>query len=53
MTLKKKLGMGITSAVLGAALVGGGTFAFFSDKEVSNNTLTTVDGFSIKSINSC
>lgn len=38
MTLKKKLGMGITSAVLGAALVSGGTFAFFSDKEVSNNT---------------
>ncbi|PEX79305.1 MULTISPECIES: CalY family protein [Bacillus cereus group] len=38
MTLKKKLGMGIASAVLGAALVGGGTFAFFSDKEVSNNT---------------
>ena len=28
MTLKKKLGMGIASAVLGAALVGGGTFAF-------------------------
>ena len=28
MTLKKKLGMGITSAVLGAPLVGGGTFAF-------------------------
>ena len=28
MTLKEKLGMGITSAVLGAALVGGGTFAF-------------------------
>lgn len=38
MTLKKKLGMGIASAMLGAALVGGGTFAFFSDKEVSNNT---------------
>ncbi|SCA98345.1 Spore coat-associated protein camelysin [Bacillus mycoides] len=38
MTLKKKLGMGIASAVLGAALVGGGTFAYFSDKEVSNNT---------------
>lgn len=38
MALKKKLGMGIASAVLGAALVGGGTFAFFSDKEVSNNT---------------
>ena len=41
MTLKKKLGMGITSAVLGAALVGGGTFAFFSDKEVSNNTFAS------------
>ena len=41
MTLKKKLGMGIASAVLGAALVGGGTFAFFSDKEVSNNTFAT------------
>ncbi|MCM3734815.1 CalY family protein [Bacillus cytotoxicus] len=38
MTLKKKLGMGVASAVLGAALIGGGTFAFFSDKEVSNNT---------------
>ncbi|MDP7977700.1 CalY family protein [Bacillus multifaciens] len=38
MTLKKKLGMGVASAVLGAALVGGGTFAYFSDKEVSNNT---------------
>lgn len=41
MTLKKKLGMGIASAVLGAALVGGGTFAYFSDKEVSNNTFAT------------
>lgn len=38
MTLKKKLGRGVASAVLGAALIGGGTFAFFSDKEVSNNT---------------
>ncbi|WP_020061776.1 CalY family protein [Bacillus sp. 123MFChir2] len=38
MTLKKKLGIGVASAVLGAALVGGGTFAYFSDKEVSNNT---------------
>ncbi|AAS40319.1 MULTISPECIES: TasA family protein [Bacillus] len=41
MTLKKKLGMGIASAVLGAALVGGGTFAYFSDKEVSNNTFAS------------
>ncbi|KOS29847.1 cell division protein FtsN [Bacillus anthracis] len=38
MSLKKKLGMGVASAVLGFSLVGGGTFAFFSDKEVSNNT---------------
>ena len=37
MSLKKKLGMGVASA-LGLALIGGGTFAFFSDKEVSNNT---------------
>ncbi|EJR56574.1 SipW-cognate class signal peptide [Bacillus cereus VD107] len=41
MTLKKQLGMGIASAVLGAALIGGGTFAYFSDKEVSNNTFAT------------
>ena len=38
MTLKKKLGMGIASAVLGAALVGGGTFAYFNDTETPNNT---------------
>lgn len=38
MTLKKKLGMGITSAIMGATLIGVGTFAYFSDKEVSNNT---------------
>lgn len=38
MGLKKKLGMGVASAALGLSLIGGGTFAFFSDKEVSNNT---------------
>ncbi|WP_096269351.1 CalY family protein [Paucisalibacillus globulus] len=38
MSIKKKLGMGIASAALGIALVGGGTFAYFSDTEVSNNT---------------
>ncbi|EJS66806.1 cell division protein FtsN [Bacillus cereus] len=38
MSLKKKLGMGVASAALGLALIGGGTFAFFSDKEVSKNT---------------
>lgn len=38
MNLKKKLGMGVASAVLGLSLIGGGTFAYFSDKEVSENT---------------
>jgi predicted ribosomally synthesized peptide with SipW-like signal peptide len=37
-SLKKKLGMGVASAALGLSLIGGGTFAYFSDKEVSNNT---------------
>lgn len=31
MSLKKKLGMGIATAVLGIGLIGGGTFAYFSD----------------------
>ncbi|MUV38593.1 Spore coat-associated protein [Lentibacillus sp. JNUCC-1] len=38
MSIKKKLGMGIATAILGVSLVGGGTFAYFSDEEVSNNT---------------
>lgn len=38
MGLKKNLGMGIASAVLGVALIGGGTFAYFSSSETSNNT---------------
>ncbi|MBO1579872.1 TasA family protein [Bacillus sp. XF8] len=38
MGLKKKLGMGAMTAVLGLSLIGGGTYAYFSDKEVSNNT---------------
>lgn len=36
--IKKQLGMGFASAVLGLALVGGGTFAYFSDSEKTNNT---------------
>jgi len=36
--IKKKLAMGLLAAVLGIALIGGGTFAYFSDTEVSNNT---------------
>ena len=38
MSIKKKLGMGITTAILGLGLVAGGTYAFFSDSEVTNNT---------------
>lgn len=38
MTLKKKLGMGIASAALGISLVGGGTFAYFSDTAEANAT---------------
>jgi spore coat-associated protein N len=38
MSLKKKLGMGIATAVLGIGLIGGGTFAYFSDAETTNNT---------------
>lgn len=38
MGMKKKLGMGITAAALGLSLIGGGTVAYFSDKEVTQNT---------------
>lgn len=38
MSMKKKLGLGIATAALGISLVGGGTFAYFSDSEVTNNT---------------
>lgn len=38
MNLKKKLGMGIASAALGISLVGGGTFAYFSDSAQTNGT---------------
>ncbi|MBY0599666.1 TasA family protein [Bacillus bingmayongensis] len=38
MGFKKKLGMSAMTAVLGLSLIGGGTYAYFSDKEVSNNT---------------
>ena len=38
MSIKKKLGMGIVAAILGASLIGGGTFAYFSDTETSENT---------------
>ncbi|MBY6037207.1 M73 family metallopeptidase [Fictibacillus nanhaiensis] len=38
MSLKKRLGLGVASAALGLSLVGGGTYAYFSDSEVTNNT---------------
>lgn len=40
MSLKKKLGMGVASAALGLSLIGGGTFAYFNDVEVTNNKFT-------------
>jgi spore coat-associated protein N len=36
--IKKQLGMGIMSAALGISLIGGGTFAYFSDTETTENT---------------
>lgn len=38
MSIKKKLGLGIASAALGISLVGGGTFAYFNDTEVVDNS---------------
>lgn len=38
MSIKKKLGMGVVTAALGLSLISGGTYAYFSDKEVSQNT---------------
>ncbi|WP_164217803.1 CalY family protein [Virgibacillus sp. YIM 98842] len=45
MKLKKQLGIGILSMTLGLSLVGGGTFAYFSDSETTNNTFSagTID----------
>lgn len=38
MSLKKKLGLGVASAALGLSLIGGGTYAYFSDTEVNQST---------------
>ncbi|MGN7401528.1 TasA family protein [Cytobacillus praedii] len=38
MSIKKKIGLGITTAALGISLVGGGTFAYFNDVETTNNS---------------
>lgn len=41
MSIKKKLGLGVASAALGLALIGGGTFAYFSDTVKTTNTFAT------------
>ncbi|TFJ92468.1 CalY family protein [Lentibacillus salicampi] len=38
MGIKKQLGMGVMTAALGLSLIGGGTYAYFSDNETTNNT---------------
>ncbi|WP_299744513.1 CalY family protein [uncultured Rossellomorea sp.] len=38
MSIKQKLGLGVASAALGLALVGGGTYAYFSDSVETNST---------------
>jgi len=38
MSMKKKVGLGIASALLGGSLITGGTFAYFSDQVETNNT---------------
>ncbi|MFL8939029.1 CalY family protein [Rossellomorea oryzaecorticis] len=38
MGIKQKLGLGVASAALGLALVGGGTYAYFSDSVDTNAT---------------
>ncbi|MFC5464795.1 TasA family protein [Lederbergia graminis] len=41
MSLKKKLGLGVASAALGLSLIGGGTYAYFSDTAVQTNTFAS------------
>lgn len=38
MGLKKQIGIGVASAALGLSLISGGTYAYFSASETSNNT---------------
>lgn len=38
MSFKKKIGLSVATAVLGVSMITGGTFAYFSDQEVTNNT---------------
>ncbi|GGB41559.1 CalY family protein [Fictibacillus barbaricus] len=41
MSLKKKLGLGVASAALGLSLVGGGTYAYFSDSAETKGTFAS------------
>lgn len=45
MNIKKQLSTGLMSAVLGLTLIGGGTYAYFSDSVETNNTFAagTID----------
>ena len=38
MSIKKKLAMGIATGALAVSMIGGGTYAYFSDTEVNNST---------------
>lgn len=38
MSLKKKLAMGVATGALAVSMIGGGTYAYFSDTEVNNST---------------
>jgi len=40
MNIKKQLAIGVVAAALGLSLIGGGTFAYFSDSEATNNTFS-------------
>jgi len=41
MSIRRKLGLGIATAILGGSLITGGTFAYFSDEVETNNTFTS------------
>lgn len=41
MSIKKTLGAGIITATMGLSLLAGGTYAYFSDTETTNNTFAT------------
>lgn len=40
MSIKKKLGLGVATAALGLSLIGGGTYAYFSDTEINNSSFS-------------